>query len=142
MTSLQVVSVIIVLRSKNNYLLVQRNPEDKIFPGKWQNVGGKIEPGEDVKQGAIREIKEEMGIDITIKDKLGENEYISSDPEKGKLRKQVNYFLAEAPHCNLKLGPSGGLDEARWFKLSEIADLRLYDDVIPFITKGIKLLNH
>jgi len=110
--------------------------------GYWTLSKGRIEEGEDLAMATTREIKEEMGIDITIKDKLGENEYISSDPEKGKLRKQVNYFLAEAPHCNLKLGPSGGLDEARWFKLSEIADLRLYDDVIPFITKGIKLLNH
>lgn len=64
MTSLQVVSVIIVLRSKNNYLLVQRNPEDKIFPGKWQNVGGKIEPGERVEEAIKREVKEEVGLSI------------------------------------------------------------------------------
>lgn len=108
--------------------------------GYWTLSKGGIKAEEDVAAATVREIKEEMGIDITIKDKLGENEYISSDPEKGKLRKQVNYFLAESTHCPLKLGPSGGLDEARWFKLSEIADLRLYDDVVPFITKGIKAL--
>ena len=110
--------------------------------GYWTLSKGGIEEGEDLAAATVREIKEEMGIDIVIKDKLGENEYISSDPEKGKLRKQVNYFLAESTHCNLKLGPSGGLDEAHWFKLSEVADLRLYDDVVPFITKGIKLLSH
>jgi transcription antitermination protein NusB len=108
--------------------------------GYWTLSKGKIEENEDVASATVREIKEEMGIDIIIKDALGKNEYISSDPEKGKLRKQVNYFLGESKHVNLKLGKSGGLDEARWFKLSEVPDLRMYDDVVPFITKGIKLL--
>ena len=34
--------------------------------GHWTISKGKVDPGEDVKQGAIREIKEEMALDITI----------------------------------------------------------------------------
>ena len=65
---------------------------------------GKIEESEDEKQGTIREMKEELGLNVVIKEPLGKNEYIASDPEKGKIRKQVNYFLAEAKFENIKLG--------------------------------------
>ena len=61
---LQIVSVIIVLRCESKFLLVQRNGNDDIFPGKWQNLGGKIEPRETVENAVRREIKEEVGLEI------------------------------------------------------------------------------
>ena len=91
--------------------------------GHWTLSKGRIEVGEDEKEATIREIKEEIDVDIKIKEKLGSNEYIASDPEKGKIRKQVVYFLAEAKYKELNLGKSGGLDDAKWFKLKEIVDL-------------------
>jgi N utilization substance protein B len=116
--------------------------EHDIF-GHWTLAKGHMEEGEEVKAGTMREIKEEMGLDVEIKSVLGANEYIASDPEKGKIRKQVNYFLAEAKDKeSLKLEEGkGGLDDVRWFPLQEIADLRMYDDVVPFITKAIKILS-
>ncbi len=108
--------------------------------GYWTLAKGHIEAGEDEKQGTIREIKEEIGLDIEIKDMLGENEYIASHPEKGKIRKHVYYFLAETPWHELKLESSGGLDDARWFTLDEIAELTIYDDILPIITKAIQIL--
>ena len=110
--------------------------------GYWTLSKGHLGGVADLRLDTAKEIKEEMSLDVVATDELGQNEYISSDPEKGKIRKQVNYFLAEASNKDqLKLKPSGGLDDARWFKLSEISDLRMYDDVIPFITKAVKLLS-
>lgn len=108
--------------------------------GHWTLSKGRIEAGEDEKEATIREIKEEIDADIKIKDKLGENEYIASDPEKGKIRKQVIYFLAESKYKELHLGKSGGLDNAKWFKLKEIVDLNFYDDILPIITKAVNIL--
>jgi len=108
--------------------------------GHWTLSKGRIEPSESEEIATAREIKEEMGIDIRIKDKLGENEYIASDPEKGKTRKQVKYFLAETDFQELKLCESGGLDDARWFKIQEIVDLNFYDDILPIITKAVNLI--
>jgi len=75
-----------------------------------------------------------------IREKLGENEYVANHPEKGKIRKRVMYFLAETPLAELKLASSGGLDNARWFTFDEIADLKIYDDILPIIMKGIKII--
>jgi len=109
--------------------------------GKWTLSKGKIEPGEDPKDGAVREIKEEMGIDITIEDELLKNEYVANHPVEGKIRKQVIYFLASAKRKDLKLGDSGGLDDAKWFRLQDIENLNFYNDILPIITKAITIIS-
>ncbi len=108
--------------------------------GHWTLSKGKIEGGESLEQGTVRKVKEELGLDVDVKEPLGANEYIASDPEKGKLRKQVNYFLAEARFDNLKLGTSGGLDDARWFKMADIITLNIYNDILPIVTKAVDIL--
>ncbi len=100
-----------------------------------------MEEGESSESGTIREIKEEISAEIVIKAKLGENEYIASHPEKGKIRKHVTYFLAEAPFKALELeAEKGGLDDAKWFKAKDIVDLNIYDDILPIITKALTIL--
>jgi len=109
--------------------------------GHWTLTKGKFEPGEEEQAGTIRKAKEEIGADITIKEKLGENEYIAYHPENGKRRKRVMYFLAEAPFKELKLEEgNGGLDDAKWFKLADILDLNFYNDILPIVTKAINIL--
>jgi transcription antitermination protein NusB len=108
--------------------------------GHWTLSKGKAEEGEDFEEATVREIKEEMGITITIEEKLGENEYVANDPEIGKKRKHVTYFLARAECDKLILGPSGGLNDARWFPLADIARLNFYEDITPLITKAVQML--
>ena len=109
--------------------------------GYWTLSKGGIEEGEDEEKGAVREIKEEMNLDIKIKELLGRNEYIATHPEKGKIRKQVVFFLAESEYKEITLEEgSGGLDDARWFPLEEIANLKMYDNMVPLLTKAVEIL--
>ncbi len=110
--------------------------------GHWTLSKGKIEEGEDIQAGAIREIKEEMGLDIKIVQELGVNEYVANDSkvEGGKKRKRVSYFLAESLFTELRLGSSGGLDDAQWFPLSVVGDLNFYDDTLKIIVPAINVL--
>lgn len=108
--------------------------------GHWTLSKGKIEEGETVEEGAVREIKEEMGVTVTIEKELGNNEYIASHPELGKVRKQVTYFLARSAYEDLTLENKGGLDDAKWFKVAEILDLNFYEDILPIVTKAITML--
>lgn len=108
--------------------------------GHWTLSKGHLVEGEDERAGTVRVIKEEISLTIDIKEELGKNEYIASDPEKGKIRKQVLYFLAESPFEELQLEKTGGLDDVRWFKLSDILDLNFYNDILPIVTKAINIL--
>ncbi len=108
--------------------------------GHWTLAKGKIEEGETVEDGAIREIKEEIGVTIEIEENLGMNEYVASQPDVGKLRKQVTYFLGRTEYQDLVLENKGGLDDAQWFKVSDILDLNFYEDILPIVTKAITLL--
>lgn len=110
--------------------------------GYWTLSKGSIEEGENEEEGAVREIKEEMGLDIKIKELLGRNEYIATHPEKGKIRKQVAFFLAESDYREIVLEEgTGGLDDARWFTIDEVPSLRMYDNMIPLLTKTIEILS-
>lgn len=110
--------------------------------GHWTLSKGGVEDGEDERASVIREIKEEMNLDILPETQMGVNEYIATDPEIGNMRKRVTYFLALAGNgrdIKLPVG-SGGLDDVRWFNLSEVSSLKIYPDVRPIIDKGIELL--
>jgi N utilization substance protein B len=109
--------------------------------GYWTLSKGGVEADESIEDGAVREIKEELGIDITLQDKLGDIEYMAFHPVEGKIRKQVAFFLAKADYQELKLQSSGGLDKAAWFQLHEVVDLTIYDDILPLIAKAIELIN-
>jgi N utilization substance protein B len=109
--------------------------------GYWTLPKGKIEQGENESEGATREIQEEIGIEIRVEEKLAENEYIANKPEHGKVVKHVSYFLAFANFTPLTLEHKehkGGLDDARWFEASDVATLRIYDDIKPIIQKAIE----
>jgi len=108
--------------------------------GHWTLSKGGIEPGEDVQKGTIRSIKEELNLDIQIRESLDSNEYIAYHPEEGKKRKHVMYFLAEAPFQELKIENKGGLDDVQWFKMKDIIELNFYNDILPIITKAINLI--
>lgn len=109
--------------------------------GYWTLSKGKIEEGGDVQEDTIRAIKKEIGLDIKIEEKLGDNEYVATHPSSGKSLKKVVYFLAKSEHKELELEKSGGLDGARWFELSAIPELRIYNDIIPLISKAVEIIS-
>jgi len=108
--------------------------------GHWTLSKGHVAEDEDLQAGVVRVIKEEIDLSVVVEDKLGDNEYIASDPDKGKLRKQVTYYLAKGPFQNVTLQKTGGLDATQWFKLSDILNLNFYDDILAIVTKAINLL--
>lgn len=108
--------------------------------GRWTLSKGHIEEDPTPEAGVTRVIKEELGLDAKVEDQVGENEYVASHPEKGKVRKHVWFFLASSTFEPLTLKKSGGLDDAKWFRLQDIIDLNFYDDMLPIVTAAVQKL--
>ena len=53
-----------IARDPIGHLLVDQRPMDKVYPGKWEFPGGKLEPGESVFKALVREFREELGLEI------------------------------------------------------------------------------
>lgn len=45
-------------------VLIGRRPEGKALAGLWEFPGGKVEPGERPEAALIRELREELGVDV------------------------------------------------------------------------------
>ncbi len=58
-------AVAIALVDPDNRVLLQQRPDGKSFAGLWEFPGGKVEAGETPEAALIREIHEELGIDIS-----------------------------------------------------------------------------
>ena len=135
------------VEQKAGALIYSRKGEELYFAlvhdifGYWTLSKGGVEEGETAEEAAVREIKAECDLDIEIKEKIGESEYVASHPTKGKCKKRVTFFLAESKYAPVKLlNESGGLDDVRWFTLAEVASLKMYDDVTGYMANAITKL--
>jgi len=109
--------------------------------GYWTLSKSTVRDGETPEEAAARAIKEEISIETEIATQLGENEYIANHPKRGPVRKQVKYFLGKSRYQPLKLiKDSGGLDDTKWFKLEEVPELTMYNDITEMITKAIDII--
>lgn len=108
--------------------------------GRWTLSKGHIEQDPSPEEGVARVVKEELGLEGRVEDMVGENEYVASHPEKGKIRKHVWFFLVGSDFETLTLKKSGGLDDAKWFRLPDILDLNFYDDMLPIVTAAVQKL--
>ena len=59
--------VSIALINNENEILLSKRPEKKHLSGFWEFPGGKVEDGETPEKALIREVKEELNIDINDK---------------------------------------------------------------------------
>ena len=63
MTPITEVAAAVIERPDGEFLLACR-PAGKPYPGYWEFPGGKIEPGESARAALVRELREELGIEV------------------------------------------------------------------------------
>jgi N utilization substance protein B len=108
--------------------------------GHWTLMKGRKENGEETDAAVQRKVKEEIGLDAAVEDPIGENEYVAIDPDGSRKKRRAQYFLAQAPFLDLRFKKEGGLDDAQWFRVTDIGNLNFYDDMLPIITNAVNTL--
>jgi 8-oxo-dGTP diphosphatase len=58
--------VAVALVDADDRVLIARRPEGKQLAGLWEFPGGKLEPGERPEEALIRELREELGIEVKL----------------------------------------------------------------------------
>lgn len=82
-----------VIKDENEKILITQRNLKKAQGGLWEFPGGKIEPNETRENAIIREIKEELDIDIEVKSYLSEK--VFNYPEK-----DINLIALECKKIN------------------------------------------
>ncbi len=75
-----IIGIGVILNHLNEVLIDQRK-HDKNMGGMWEFPGGKKEDGELIQSTVSREIKEELGINVQVEEKLIEFDYSYPDQE-------------------------------------------------------------
>lgn len=78
-----------IRNSKGEYLIAQRSANRQTYPLMWECVDGSVIKGENSLQGALREVKEEVGVDLLPK----KGHVILSDIKKIEFGKVVNKIV-------------------------------------------------
>ena len=125
------VSAGILINNDNQVLLSQRTA-DKSFPGQWEFPGGKIESSETAHEALIRELKEELGIDI-------DNSYLFKRIEHyyDSFTANIEFFLVDSWSGELS-GEEGQL--VRWFSVRDLRYLPILAADNPVIEELQELL--
>ncbi len=112
---------------RDGRVLIARRTADDRLANKWEFPGGKVEDGETPESCLARELKEELGITVSVGALLGESIYRY---EHGSIK-----LLAYEAHWE-----AGDLDpkvhaEVTWASLSELDGYDFAPADIPFVRK-------
>ncbi|MEV0662172.1 NUDIX hydrolase [Actinomadura luteofluorescens] len=114
---------VVVENAKGEILMIRRTDNDN-----WALPGGAIDLGESVTQAAIRETKEETGVDVEISGLVG----IYSDPKhvihytsNDEVRQEFSIVLAAHPKGGYPT-TSDESGEVRWLTPSRVISLHIH----------------
>ena len=113
-----------IRNSKGEYLISQRSANRPTFPLVWECVDGSVIKGEDSLQGALREVKEEVGVDLLPE----KGQVILSDIKKIEFGKVVNkivdvWLFEYDGEVDLSNATTDEVAQVAWMNRSQIKEL-------------------
>ena len=104
----------------------------------WGLAKGGIERGETREQAALREVREETGLDAKIEADLGDTRYIYVW-EDVRIRKRVHFFLMRHTGGNIE-DRDDEMEEVRWFPLERALKRAAYRGERDVLARAAELL--
>lgn len=137
--SIRPAAAVAILNSKRELLMLHRNDNKK-----WTMPGGTLEFGESMTECALREVREESGLDVKILDIIGTytNPNIRVAYSDGEVRQEFTIvYYGEALNYDVSLDDESS--QFQWVPLDEVIRLPLADsqkrrieDVLSYLECG------
>jgi 8-oxo-dGTP pyrophosphatase MutT (NUDIX family) len=108
-------------------------------PVRWSLAKGTPDPGETLEETALREVREETGLEVELGASLGSIEYWFSDRDNDvRYHKTVHFYL---------MSPVGGdigqhdpeFDVVQWFAVDEALDSMAYGNEAGVLRRAVAL---
>jgi 8-oxo-dGTP pyrophosphatase MutT (NUDIX family) len=113
----------------DDYLFIKRNLNKRVDPGRLNGVGGRLEPGEDYKAAALREIEEETGYQVASED----IQLVAVGKLEGGYQEDwvMCFFKAKVLTKQIPLGNASEDGELIWLNKDKVLDseYELVDDL-------------
>lgn len=132
MAGLEVVAAIMV---RDGRALACRRAAHKPGAGTWEFPGGKVEPGERPEEALAREIREELGVDVTVGALVDRSEV----PVGGRL---IDLACYRADPVGPLPTASTDHDELRWVPVAELGDLVWSAPDLPAVRRLVLEARH
>ncbi|CCZ03419.1 mutT/NUDIX family protein [Eubacterium sp. CAG:603] len=125
-----------IRNSKGEYLISQRSANRPTFPLGWECVDGSVIKGEDSLQGALREVKEEVGVDLLPE----KGHVILSDIKKIEFGKVVNkivdvWLFEYDGEVDLSNATTDEVAQVAWMgrsQIKELFDANMFVDTLEY----------
>lgn len=110
--------------------------------GKWQLPKGIIDPGESALEAAVREVREEGGIETEPICEIGQTDYIFTakfNGVRGRIHKSVHWFLLRYL-CGDVDDHDHEVDESRWVSIDEAVETLEFENEREIVRKAAALI--
>ncbi len=99
--------------SDGKLLIVKRKDDNPQMPGIWELPGGRMEPGENPFEGLQREMREEVGLEITVLNPMKVHHFTRAD---GQIVTLI-VFLCKSKETEIFLGKEP--EAAKWMEINQ-----------------------
>jgi 8-oxo-dGTP pyrophosphatase MutT (NUDIX family) len=107
--------------------------------GLWALPKGTPEPGETIEETALREVREETGVEVEVTANIGDIRYWFSRPKEGvRFLKTVRHYLMRAVGGDPSLHDHE-FDEVRWFPAAEALKLLTYRNESRILRQALEV---
>lgn len=118
-----------IIKDKNRILIAKRHSKDPLG-GKWEFPGGKVESGETPEECLVREIREELRVEVKIGSFYDNSVYSSQDHDIHLL-----FYWAEV--INGEMTPVVH-DDLKWTTIKQLANFDFAPADIPIVKRLMK----
>ncbi|MBI2334358.1 NUDIX domain-containing protein [Candidatus Daviesbacteria bacterium] len=105
----------------------------------WSFPKGLIDPGQTPQEAAVREVKEEGGVEAKIVEKIGYSKYVYSLNDE-KIFKIVTYFLMEYVSGDPK-DHDWEMEDAGWYEPDEALKQLTFSQDKTLLKKALEMRN-